>query len=67
MRQVPDMETLRRQRFDIMVHGGQPYEAWASMTSWQREDFIERLAQKFREEKAEYDAALRKAKSGGRG
>jgi|GEM_PF-2891843 len=49
-----------------MVHGRQPYEAWASMTSWQREDFVKRLADKFREDKAQHDKALREARSGRR-
>lgn len=54
-RVIPTLETLRRQRFDIMAYGNQPYESWARMVPWQRNDFIRRLNKKGEREKAEAD------------
>jgi len=42
-RSLPDIETLRSQRFALMHHGKRTFHEWADMTPYQRDDFLIRL------------------------
>jgi hypothetical protein len=46
-----------------MVYGNQPYESWARMVPWQRNDFIRRLNRKGEKDKVEAERMKSKYRS----
>ena len=52
---MPSLDELRKQRFELMVHGKLSYLDWAAMNHWQKQDFIIRLNMLNEEKKREQE------------